>query len=185
MERTKPVITLLLILFLLLCPLLSTGSPYYGATVSSIIYGKEPALFHGFQLMLVYDPELIQGRQFNVYFDGGFSHLSTSATPYYTTVNIYSIAPVFRYTFCQHWWNIHPFLELSIGLAYLNHTHFDSRNLGMHFTFQDRAGLGVFYGSTKQVSIGIHAMHYSNAHLSGRNSGITAPLVLDIGYRFQ
>ncbi len=71
--------------------------------------------------MLNYDPQLFKWRQFNIYFDGGFSHFWITNTPYYTTVNIYSIAPVVRYTFRRRG-PLFPYLELSIGVAYLNHT---------------------------------------------------------------
>ncbi len=134
--------------------------------------------------MLNYDPDRFKWRQFNVYFDGGFSHFWITNTPYYTTVNIYSIAPVVRYTFRRRG-PLFPYLELSIGVAYLNHTHIDNRNLGIHFAFQDRLGIGALVGSSKRLSLGIHAVHYSNARLSGHNSGITVPLELDIGYRFS
>jgi lipid A 3-O-deacylase len=67
----------------------------------------------------------------------------------------------------------------------LNHTRLDDRNLGIHFAFQDRFGIGAFLGASDNISLGVHAVHYSNAHLSIHNSGITIPLVLDIGYRFS
>ncbi len=172
------------VLLMLIPPLaIASNIPHYGAQFSYVAAGKEPPTLHGFQLMLNYDPNRYQWRQFDVYFDGGFSHFWVNNTPYYTTVNIYSIAPVIRYTFKRRGPFL-PYLDLSIGLAYLNHTRLDSRNLGMHFSFQDRFGIGALLGN-KKVSIGIHAVHYSNAHLSGHNSGITAPLVLDIGYRFS
>lgn len=165
------------------CP---SCEPYYGATLSAVVSGKEPLEFRAYQLMLNYDPQLFQWRRFNVYFDGGLSQLwvTKSNCAYYRTVTIYSAAPVIRYTFRQ-WHCIHPFLEMSIGLAYLNHTHFAKRNLGIHFSFQDRMGVGMFIGSSQQFSVGLHSVHYSNAHLSNHNSGITALVVLDLGYRFQ
>ena len=177
-RRTSTLLALLLLL-----PQLSLAVPYYGANFSYALITKEPPALNGYQLMLNYDPDRFKWRQFNVYFDGGFSHFWITNTSYYTTLNIYSIAPVIRYTFKKHG-PILPFLELSIGLAYLNHTHLDDRNLGIHFAFQDRAGIGAFLGTSEKFSIGIQAVHYSNAHLSSHNSGITVPLVLDIGYRF-
>lgn len=158
--------------------------PYYGANFSYAVITREPSHLNGYQLMLNYDPERFLWRQFNVYFDGGFSHFWVNNTPYYTTVNIYSIAPVVRYTFKKHG-PLLPYLEFSIGLAYLNHTHLDDRNLGIHFTFQDRMGVGALLGTSERLSFGLHAVHYSNARLSSHNSGITVPLVLDVGYRFQ
>jgi hypothetical protein len=169
-------------LLLLLLPTLSAAAPYYGATISIPTIAKEPSNVHGYQLMLDYDPQRFKWRHFNVYFDGGFSHLSTN-TSYNSTLNIYSVAPVVRYTFHRRG-PVLPYLELSIGLSYLNHTRLENRNLGIHFAFQDRMGIGALFGQSEKLSLGVHAVHYSNAHLSSHNSGITVPLVLDVGYRF-
>ncbi|RDI42852.1 acyloxyacyl hydrolase [Aquicella lusitana] len=173
-----------IIVLLSLLPALSLAAPYYGANFSYTLITKEPPSLHGYQLMLNYDPQRFKWRQFNVYFDGGFSHFWVTNTPYYTTLNIYSIAPVVRYTFKKRG-PVLPYLELSIGLSYLNHTRLDDRNLGIHFAFQDRAGIGAFFGASERLSIGVHAVHYSNARLSAHNSGITVPLLLDVGYRFN
>ena len=133
--------------------------------------------------MFNYDPQRFKWRQFNIYFDGGFSHFSQNNTPYYSALNIYSVAPVIRYTFRRRG-PVLPYLELSIGLSYLNHTRFEDRNLGIHFAFQDRMGVGAFLGKSEQFTVGVHAVHYSNAHLAHNNSGVTIPLLLDLGYRF-
>lgn len=162
---------------------LSLAKPYFGATASVPVITKEPSSLHGYQFMIDYDPDRFKWRQFNLYFDGGFSHFSTNGTPYYSTINIYSVAPVVRYTFKRRG-PVLPFLELSIGLSYLNQTRFEDRNLGIHFAFQDRMGIGALFGHSEHVSLGLHAVHYSNAHLSNHNSGLTIPLVLDVGYRF-
>lgn len=175
---------LLLISSCALFPLTALSAPYYGATFSYALTAKEPEHLRAYQLMLNYDPDRFKWRQFNVYFDGGFSHLWDTEAIHHTTLNIYSIAPVVRYKFKKRG-PIQPYLELSIGVAYLNHTRLENRNLGMHFSFQDRAGIGAFFGTAERLSLGIHAVHYSNARLSDHNSGITIPLVLDVGYRFQ
>jgi hypothetical protein len=67
----------------------------------------------------------------------------------------------------------------------MNQTRIENRNLGIHFSFQDRMGLGALLGGSEKFSLGVHAVHYSNSHLSAHNSGISIPLVLDIGYRFN
>src|SRR5260221_6987477 len=113
------------LLFFFICALLphfTFAAPYYGATISYALIAKEPPNLKAWQFMLNYDPQRFKWRQFNVYFDGGFSHLWDTKTPYYTTLNIYSIAPVIRYSFKKRG-PFQPFLELSIGLSYLNHTH--------------------------------------------------------------
>lgn len=169
---------------LLFLPGLCPAAPHYGANLSIPIISKEPSPLHGFQFMLNYDPQIYQWRQFNVYFDGGFSHFYQHQTSYNTSISIYSIAPVVRYTFKRRG-PVLPYLELSIGIAYMNQTRIENRNLGIHFTFQDRMGLGALLGGSEKFSLGVHAVHYSNSHLSAHNSGISIPLVLDIGYRFS
>jgi hypothetical protein len=154
----------------------------YGATLSIPVLAKEPTPIHGYQMMVNYNPDSLIWKQLRLYFDGGFSYLSTHST-HHSVVNIYSAAPVIRYTF-QRQRGVSPYLELSIGLSYLNQTRFDGRNLGIHMAFQDRAGIGALLGQAERFSLGVHAVHYSNAHLSEHNSGITAPLVFDVGYRF-
>ena len=169
---------------LLILPGLCTAKPYYGANFSIPVITKEPSPLYGFQFMLNYDPQIYQWRQFNVYFDGGFSHFYQHSTAHNSNINIYSLAPVVRYTFKRHG-PVLPYLELSVGIAYLSQTRIEDRNLGIHFAFQDRMGIGALLGGSENFSLGVHAVHYSNSHLSAHNSGITVPLVLDIGYRFS
>jgi hypothetical protein len=163
---------------------LAESDPHYGVQLSIPVISKEPSPMHGYQIMLNYDPDLYKWRQFNVYVDGGFTHFYQNQVPYYSTINIYSIAPVVRYTFKRHGFLL-PFLELSVGFAYLNHTHLENRNLGIHFSFQDRLGVGAILGAKEKFTVGVHVLHYSNSRLSSHNSGISAPLVLDLGYRFN
>src|SRR5947209_5250256 len=89
-------IKLTFIIFLFF-PSLSMALSPYGIDLSTIIIAKEPSSLRGHQLMLNYNPISLQWSRWNIYFDGGFAHLWVNNTPYYTTVNIYSLAPVFRY----------------------------------------------------------------------------------------
>lgn len=174
-----------LLIFIYLIPGITFSAPhYYGASLSLPFITKEPSPMHGFQVMLNYDPEIYQWRKFNVYFDAGYSHFYVDHVPNYTTVSIYSVAPVVRYSFNKHG-PLLPYIELSVGFAYLNHTRFENRNLGIHFAFQDRAGFGTFFGQGEHLYMGINFLHYSNAHLSEHNSGITVPATFNIGYRFS
>lgn len=173
----------LLYLLLTLLPIASYATPHYGASFSYAAYSHEPPTLRGYQALLTYDPDRFQWREFNVFFDAGFAYLSVDY-PHNSTLNIYTIAPVVRYRFKQRG-PVRPYLDLSIGLAYLNHTRIECRNLGMHFGFQDRMGIGVLFGQSERFSAGVHMVHYSNAGLSVHNSGITIPLVLDVGYRFD
>lgn len=176
-------VAFLLALILISLPRLLLAAPHFGANVSTVAQSKEPSNMHGYQFLLNYDPDRFHWRKFNVYFDGGVSHfwVDTDAN---STLNIYSAAPVIRYTFRKRG-PLSPYLELSIGVSYLNQTRIADRNLGIHFAFQDRLGIGALLGKSEQFSIGLNAIHYSNAHLAHYNAGITIPLLIDIGYRFS
>lgn len=160
------------------------ASPYYGAQFSYAAMAKEPEFLRGYQVLVNYDPQTLQWRKFNLYFDAGYSRLWVTNPAQHSALNIYSISPVIRYEFKKRGPFV-PYLELSIGFSWLSNTRFDDRNFGIHFAFQDRFGFGAYVGSKQQLSLGIHVVHYSNAHLSAYNSGITIPLMLDIGYRFS
>jgi hypothetical protein len=174
----------LVFIILISLPACGIAAPYYGFNLGYVAVSKEPSNIQGFQFTVNEDPQRFKWRQFNVYFDGGFTYFKVPNAANNASINIFSAAPVVRYTFRRRG-PILPYLELSIGLSYLNRTHLDDRNLGIHFAFQDRFGLGAFLGTSEQLSIGIHSVHYSNARLSSHNSGITVPLVLDVGYRFR
>lgn len=180
MRRWKFVIVAMTTLLPHLCEAFS----FLGANLSVPLITKVPSDLHGYQLMFFYVPENLKLGKVNLYFDGGFSQFWTSRATQNTTLTIFSIAPVVRYTFEKRS-KLTPYIEASIGAAYLNHTHFEKRNLGMHVTFQDRAGIGATFGSAEQFSVGLHAVHYSNGTLCGHNSGITIPVMLDVGYRFR
>lgn len=155
-----------------------------GITLSVPVITKDPENLHGINFGVWYNPETLVWRQFNVYFDliGAHYWVNGPGTPYHD-INILAVSPVVRYLFKTHY-GFRPFFELSIGLSYLSNTRFANSNQGMHFAFQDRGGLGVLMGAKEQFSLGVHAVHYSNASLSSHNSGITIPMMVDVGYKF-
>lgn len=179
-SSTKRIITLVICF----CAAPLQAAPYYGATLYFAALAKEPPELRGGQIMLNYDPDQFHWREFNLYFDGGYTHYWNKRHCYNHVINIYSIAPVIRYTFKQHPNYLHPYLEMSIGLAYMDQTRMNTRNLGIHFAFQDRMGFGTFLGPSQEFVTGMYAIHYSNAHLSTHNSGISVPIEIYIGYRF-
>jgi hypothetical protein len=171
------------LLLLLTSPLIDAQQPYYGFTLSDALVTSSYPNYRGNQFMLTYDPQRFQWRKFNIYFDAGYSRIWVNSNVYHA-LNIYSIAPVIRYTFTKRG-PFSPYLDLSIGASWLSKTRLANKNYGIHFAFQDRIGVGALFGPTQQVALGIHGVHYSNAHLAKRNSGITIPVVLDLSYRFQ
>lgn len=145
---------------------------------------QDPKGLHGGNVGMWYDPETLTWRRFHLYFDLlGARYWVNSPRTAYHAINIIATAPVVRYTFKRQL-HITPYFELSIGLAYLSNTRFANSNLGMHFAFQDRAGFGFLAGEKEQLSLGAHIVHYSNAALASHNSGITIPLMVDLGYKF-
>src|SRR5438876_109432 len=87
------------LLFICLFSSVCLAKPYFGVNLSIPIITKEPPTLHGYQLILSYDPQWIELQHFNLYFDGGLSHFWITNRPYHTALNIYSIAPVIRYSF--------------------------------------------------------------------------------------
>jgi hypothetical protein len=165
----------------LLTPIAYASS--YGVSLTYPAHSKAPENIHGLQAMLTYDPKCFTWRQFNIYFDGGISYFTVPDALQHRNIGIFSAAPVIRYRFKQRG-PVKPYLDLSIGLAYLTQTHFDDHNLGVHYAFQDRIGAGVVMGDREQFSLGVSTIHYSNAHLSARNAGITILLMLNAAYTF-
>jgi hypothetical protein len=155
-----------------------------GISLSIPVITKDPDDLHGFSGSIWYDPETLVWRQFHLYFDVVGAHYWVSGiTDTYHDINIIAVSPVVRYLFKEHF-SVTPYFELSVGAAYLSNTRFANRNMGMHFSFQDRGGLGFTFGNRQQFALGAHIVHYSNASLSSNNSGITIPLMVDLSYKF-
>lgn len=156
----------------------------YGVSLAYGLHGSEPIGVKGIQAMLSYDPGIYRWRHFNVYFDGGASYFRVNRATENKSLYTLAIAPVVRYQFNRHYF-LHPFLEISIGAAYLSKIYLQNRPLGMHFSFQDRVGIGTLLGQDERISVSLKALHYSNAHFSKCNSGFTLPIVLEMTYRFR
>src|SRR3990167_5513822 len=89
---------ILIFLFILLISNSCPAFPQYGATFSYALIPKEPSSLRGYQFMFNYDPGTLNWHQFTLYFDAGVSHFWVNNTPYYSTITIYSAAPILRYT---------------------------------------------------------------------------------------
>ena len=166
---------------MLLIPSLSFAS--LGMHASFPLIKKDPPGLKGFLIGGLYDPETLVWRRFHLFFALDLSHWWVNSSSNHNTT-IVALVPVVRYIFKEHF-SVAPYFEFSVGPAYTSSTRIKNRNLGEHFTFQDRVGLGALVGQTKRFSIGLYGLHYSNGSLCAHNSGITVPLMLDIGYRFN
>jgi hypothetical protein len=155
----------------------------FGVILPAVIIGKDPSGLHGYHALAWYQPSSFNWPKVDVYFTAGYGHWWAHGAKQYRSLNIYAIAPVVRYYFTKTTF-IDPYAEASIGLSYLTRTHFDDRNLGLHFAFQDELGVGAVLGREKRLNIGLSALHYSNGSMASMNAGITMPVMLNVGYKF-
>lgn len=105
------------------------------------------------------------------------------------TIQIISVGPdiyvfPFRAALLQLQTLSNIYIEGSIAPSYLTKTVFDNRDLGIHYSFKDTFGLGLKLNHSVLESCGVKITHYSNAHLSNKNRGITLPLLLFVGFKF-
>jgi hypothetical protein len=156
----------------------------FGLTFPIVLYSIDPENVHDYRAVVSWQPQKLDWDRFKLYFAANAGHWWSTSAQHNTTINIYAIAPVFR--FYIHKSDLFsPYLEASVGPAYMNHTRFAKRNLGIHYTFQDEITLGALFGREKGVIIALSALHYSNGRLSSHNSGITLPVMLNLGYQFD
>jgi hypothetical protein len=156
----------------------------YGLAMPIVIHPDNPPRTHVYSGIIWYQPPKWIWNNLNVYIAGRYGHWWSDGAQVNRMINIYSLAPVLRYYFFKKTY-FSPYLEASIGVGCLSRTHFNTRNLGMHFTFQDELGIGVVAGKEAGFYATVSVLHYSNAHLSSHNSGITVPVMLTLGYQFN
>lgn len=173
----------LCLFLMLLLPFQWIAASPVGLSFTYPVIANEPANLHGYRAAITYQPKSFVWKQTSIYFDASYGHWWVTGDTPYTNLSIYSIAPYLRIYFYKKP-SFAPFFEASVGLAYLTKTRIDGRNLGMHFAFQDQLNLGVAFGAEQQFYTSIGALHYSNGSLCASNSGITAPLTFNMGYRF-
>ena len=101
------------------------------------------------------------------YWDAGYTWWEGDQTSDNHTL---SLAPVFVYEFAGE--RLRPFIEAGIGVAVFADTRVEGRNLGSMFQFEDRIGLGLRFGQGH--TLGVRALHYSNASIKDPNDGVEA-----------
>ncbi len=175
------VIKKIVLMLIGLCCFSSLHASDFGVSLASAVVSDD--LDHGYRAAITYQPKAFVWSHYSVYFDAGFSHWWIDKKCEGQSVNIFSVAPYFRY-FLVRSTKVSPYIEASIGLSYIDKTQMGKRNQGIHFTFQDQLGIGLAYGAEQRFFTTFSALHYSNCRLSAHNSGITVPLLLTIGYRF-
>jgi lipid A 3-O-deacylase len=155
-----------------------------GIMLSYPLETKDPSDLHGYKGSIWYQPTTFEWGNAHLLFDASFGHWWVDNYPTNREINIGALAPVFRYYMLSDQHYLNPFIDISIGVAYLSETRFADRNLGMHFSFQDQLGFGASFGPQHRLFASVYAVHYSNCSMSSMNAGITIPIVLNVGYRF-
>jgi lipid A 3-O-deacylase len=79
-------------------------------------------------------------------------------------------SPVFTYRFNMR--RVEPYIEAGIGFALLTEREIYNRDMSTIFQFEDRFGVGVRLGASKQHDFNFRYMHYSNAATVQPNQGI-------------
>lgn len=103
---------------------------------------------------------------FSGYWSLGLTHWEKGR--YGKNVGSVSFAPVFTYNFYTNS-GFEPFIEAGIGVAAFSKTRVGDQNLGSAFNFEDRIGFGARFGDH---TVGVRAIHYSNAGIKNPNDGI-------------
>jgi hypothetical protein len=160
----------------------ANASPY-GVNISYLLVDKDPQYLKGYRLSFLYQPPAWKWEHLYIFFDTSAGHWRVNQNVPYQSLNIYSFAPVFRF-YARNSTYVSPFIDISLGLAYLTKTRIADRNLGMHFSFQDQLGIGASFGKEKRLSVSVNALHYSNGSLCSMNAGITVPVMLNVSYQF-
>lgn len=154
----------------------------YGVSLSYPLAAKDPPNMTGLRGSVWFQPQSFIWKSFSLYLDASFAHWYVTNSVPNRNINIVALAPILRMYFKKTMY-ISPYLELSVGPSYMSSTRIGTRNLGMHFAFQDFLGVGAVFGKQQRFSASFSVMHYSNGHLCSVNSGITIPLLLNVAYR--
>ena len=102
---------------------------------------------------------------FSGYFELSYNHWKHNNDD----INTVTLSPVFVYCFGSESNTIRPYIEVGIGVAYLDEYHIADRDLSTHLQFEDRIGVGAKIGF---FDLNFRYMHYSNASITDPNDGI-------------
>src|SRR5690606_21205909 len=86
----------------------------------------------------------------------------------YSGAHSLSFAPVFVYEFSGFKYT--PFIEGGAGVAFFSKPDVGEQQLGPSFNSDNRIGAGL--KAPPEPTVGIRAMHYSNAGINQANDGI-------------
>jgi lipid A 3-O-deacylase len=97
--------------------------------------------------------------------------------------NIYAVAysPVFTLLFeSLNKKSYQPYIDFGIGVAFLDETKIDNRDLSSSFQFEDRLSVGI---KNKTWDLYLRYLHYSNCSITGNNDGLDI-VVAGVNFHF-
>lgn len=98
--------------------------------------------------------------------------------------SVLAFTPVFTLKKSSPWfYNITPFAEIAIGASLISETRVGARKLSTAFQFEDRGGLGAFFGEDQSFMAKYNYFHYSNGSIKRPNQGLNMHW-LTLGYYF-
>jgi hypothetical protein len=180
MHDLKNFFPLFILLFILLFIPLSLLAANLGVSVTTVLIPKDPPHLKGYHIGFWQHPLDYCLPKAQLYFEENVGHWSISDNQPNASITIYAVSPIVRLFFKGPDTPFSIFFNLGIGPSWLTRTRLETRNLGMHFAFQDQAGFGATF---KQLTVMLNAFHYSNGSLAAHNSGITMPLTLTVAWQ--
>lgn len=144
--------------------------------------GGKPKKLHGGRVSYQWQKQDYSWRYADMYFDVSAAHWTTNWSEH-TSIDVLGIAPVFRLPILTNN-SFQPYLEGSVGAAFMSSDRIATRKLGANLAFQDILGAGATFGSDRQYDLSLRYLHYSNAHLAPPNEGIDVKFLVTLGYRF-
>src|SRR5579872_4857 len=78
---------------------LSFATSPYGVNFSYLLVDKDPSNFHGYRASFLYEPPSWVWQHVHIFFDTSYGHWWVTGSGPYSTISIYTIAPVLRYYF--------------------------------------------------------------------------------------
>lgn len=82
-----------------------------------------------------------------------------------------SISPIFQYPI-GYWKNKQFYIEVGVGISFLDDTTFAGKNISTHYQFEDRIGVSMRFDKFKNSQIALRYFHYSNGGFKKPNPGL-------------
>lgn len=119
------------------------------------------------------------------YFEGSLYYMQGKKTnpEHHHRLAAAAIAGVFRFEKRECTFLGWPYVEIGLGLSLVTPKEISGKYLGTNFQFEDKVGAGIRFGENREFDLGIRLVHFSNASLHKKNSGINLAMI-SLGYWF-